>query len=115
LVAELASHSDDLEAMQPHWRELLEAMSTMADYLVVRLISNDLKAQFVDQMMQHGLRPKLKKGSIDKLLTTLRVSLNKRDGELASQAMQDHFEELREAVGEAIRFRADKPPNRAVS
>ena len=110
----LASYHEDFEAKQAHWRELLVAMSTIADHLVVRLISNDLKAQFVDQMMKHGLRPKLKKGSIDKLLTTLRVSLNKRDGELASQAMQNHFEEFREAVGEAIRFRDDKPLNSAV-
>jgi GntR family transcriptional repressor for pyruvate dehydrogenase complex len=114
MVVDMASHSNNFEDMQPHWRELLVAMSTIEDNLVVRLISNDLKAQFVDQMMKHGLRPKLKKGSIDKLLTTLRVSLNKRDGELASQAMQNHFEEFREAVGEAIRFRDDKPLNSAV-
>ena len=89
-------------------------MSIIANNLVVRLISNDLKAQFVDQMMKHGLLPKLKKGSIDRLLTPIRVSLNKRDGELASQAMQNHFEEFREAVGEAIRFKADKLLNSAV-
>ncbi len=115
LVAELAGQADDFEAMQPHWRELLEAMSAIADNLVVRLISNDLKAQFVGQMMKLGIRPELKKGSRDRLLTTLRVSLNKCDGEIAGQAMQDHFEEFREAVGEAIRFRADKPLNSAVN
>ncbi len=116
LVVELASQSDDFEAMQPRWRELLEAMSTIADNLVVRLISNDLKAQFVAQMMKLGVRPDLKKGSIDRLLTTLRVSINERDGELAGEAMQKHFEELREAVGEAIRFKAEvsyKAPRRA--
>ena len=114
MVVTMASHSDNFEDLQLHWRELLVAMSTIADNLVVRLISNDLKAQFVDQMMKHGLLPKLKKGSIDRLLTPIRVSLNKRDGELASQAMQNHFEEFREAVGEAIRFKADKPLNSAV-
>lgn len=116
LVVELASQSDDFEAMQPRWRELLEAMSTIADNLVVRLISNDLKAQFVAQMMKLGVRPDLKRGSIDRLLTTLRVSINERDGELAGEAMQKHFEELREAVGEAIRFKAEvsyKAPRRA--
>lgn len=115
LVVELAGQADDFEAMQPHWRELLEAMSAIADNLVVRLISNDLKAQFVGQMMKLGIRPELKKGSRDRLLTTLRVSLNRQDGEIAGQAMQDHFEEFREAVGEAIRFRADRPSNSAVN
>ena len=117
LVVELAGQADDFEAMQPRWRELLETMSTIADNLVVRLISNDLKAQFVAQMMKLGIRPDLKRGSIDRLLTTLRESINKRDGELAGDAMQKHFEELREAVGEAIRFKAEassyKTPRRA--
>ena len=115
LVVELAENSDDFEAMQPRWRELLEAMSTIADNLVVRLISNDLKAQFVDQMMKLGFRPDLQRDSIDKLLTTLRVSLNERDGELAGKAMQNHFEELREAVGAAIRFKAEGPRSEGIS
>ena len=104
LLVELANHSDDIEAMQPRWREFLEAMSTIADNLVVRLIRNDLKAQFVDQMMKRGFQPDLKKGSTDRLLTTLGVSLSKRDGELASKAMQNYFEELRGTVGKALRF-----------
>lgn len=106
LVVALEGHFDDFEEMQPRWRELLDAMSIIADNLVVRLISNDLKTQFVDQMMKLGVRPDLKEGSIDKLLETLKVSLNKQDGELASKAMQNHFEKVREGVGEAIRFKA---------
>ena len=107
LLVELANHSDDIEAMQPRWREFLEAMSTIADNLVVRLIRNDLKAQFVDQMMKRGFQPDLKKGSTDRLLTTLGVSLSKRDGELASKAMQNYFEELRGTVGKALRFNSE--------
>lgn len=107
LIVDLADQADDFEAMQPRWRELLEAMSAIADNLVVRLISNDLKAQFVDQMMKLGIRPDLKSGSIDKLLAALRVALSKQDGEIASQAMQAHFEELREAVGASINMNAD--------
>lgn len=115
LVVDLAGDAADFEAMQPRWRELLETMSLIADNLVVRLISNDLKAQFVDRMMKLGIRPDLKQGSIEKLLTQLRVSLNKCDGQLASQAMQDHFEELREAVAEAIRFRTEQASIRAAN
>jgi len=115
LIVELASEAGDFEAMQPRWRELLEAMSAIADNLVVRLISNDLKAQFVGQMMKLGIRPDLKRSSIDQLLTTLKRSLSKQDGDLAGQAMQNHFEELREAVGEAIKFKVEEPSIRAVS
>ena len=94
--------------------KVLEAMTAIADYLIVRLISSDLKAQFVGQLMKLGIWPYLSKGAIDRLITTLMVSLNEQDGEKAGQAMQDHFEEFREAVGEAIRFRDDKPLNSAV-
>ena len=106
LVVALEGHFNDFEEMQPRWRELLDAMSIIADNLVVRLISNDLKTQLVDQMMKLGVRPDLKRGSIDKFLATLKVSLNKQDGELAGKAMQNHFEEIRAGVGEAIRFKA---------
>ena len=106
LVVALEGHFNDFEEMQPRWRELLDAMSTIADNLVVRLISNDLKTQLVDQMMKLGVRPDLKRGSIDKFLATLKVSLNKQDGELAGKAMQNHFEEIRAGVGDAIRFKA---------
>ena len=112
LVVDLEGHYNDFEEMQPRWRELLDAMSIIADNLVVRLISNDLKTQFVDQMMKLGVRPDLKEGSIDKLLETLKVSLNKQDGELASKAMQNHFEKVREGVGEAIRFKAGSLRNK---
>lgn len=114
LVVEVAGHDGDFAAMQPSWRQLLEAMSAIADNLVIRLISNDLKAQFVDQMMKLGIRPNLKRSSVNQLLSSLRVSLNKRDGDLASRAMQEHFEEVREAVREAIRFKVEEHKKQAV-
>ena len=107
LVVGLAGETGDFESMQPRFRELLEAMSTIADNLVVRLISNDLKAQFVDQMMKLGIRPDVPGSSIKQFISQLSLSLKKRDGEIASLAMQQHFEELREAVGAAIRFQAE--------
>ena len=95
--------------------KVLEAMAAIADNLIVRLISNDLKAQLVGQLMKLGIRPYLSKGLRDLLITALMVILNEQDGEIAGQAMQDHFEEFREAVGEAIRFRVGKPSNRAAN
>ncbi len=113
-VIELADESNDFEAMQPQWRELLETLSVVSDNLVVRLISNDLKAQFVDQMIKLGIHPKFKKNSIKQTLSALRVSLNTQDGELAARAMQEHFEELRLAVREAIDMKAEGLKQRAV-
>lgn len=98
----MAQHKDDFEAMQPQWRELLEYLSEIADNLVVRLISNDLKAQFVEQMMKLGIRPDPGSASTSRLLAQLRKGIATRDGELAAAAMQEHFDKVRQAVSKAI-------------
>ena len=102
MVVSLAKHQDDFETMQPQLRELLDYLSEIADNLVVRLISNDLKAQFVEQMMSLGIRPEIDKESIARMLAQLRSSIAHKDGELAATAMQEHFNKVREAVGKAI-------------
>lgn len=114
MVVELADGSNDFESMQPQWRAFLEAMAAIADNLVVRLINNDLKAQFVDQMMKLGIHPKFKKNSIKQLVSALRVSLNTRDGDLAARAIQEHFDELRIAVREAMDMKAEGLKQEAV-
>lgn len=114
LVVLLAEESVDLENMQPRWREFMKILSEIADNLVVRLISNDLKAQFVDQMMRLGIRPDVKRSSIKRFISLLRVSINKNDGELASAAMLTHFEELRTAMSEAIGLKASEIRKMAV-
>lgn len=105
MVVELAKQADDFEAMQPKWREFLEYMSTVADNLVVRLISNDLKAQFVEQMMKLGIKPEVKKKAVNQLLSKLQTSFGSKDGELAASAMQLHFDDVRFAVVRAINFK----------
>ena len=114
LVVLLVDESVDLESMQPRWREFMKILSEIADNLVVRLISNDLKAQFVDQMMRLGIRPDVKRSSIKRFISSLRVSINKNDGELASAAMLTHFEELRTAMSEAIGLKASEIRKMAV-
>lgn len=114
LVVLLADESVDLESMQPRLREFMKILSEIADNLVVRLISNDLKAQFVDQMMRLGIRPDVKRSSIKRFISSLRVSINKNDGELASAAMLTHFEELRTAMSEAIGLKASEIRKMAV-
>lgn len=102
MVVLLAQHNGDFEAMQPHWRQLLENFAAIADNLVVRLISNDLKAQFVEQMMKLGIRPDPGSAATARMLAQLRKSIANRDGESAAKAMQEHFDKLRLAVGKAI-------------
>jgi GntR family transcriptional repressor for pyruvate dehydrogenase complex len=113
-LAELSQNSEDFEAMQLHWRELLDTMASIANNLVVRLIGNDLKAQFVEHMMSTGIKPEIKKRVINKVLSSLKLSLINQDGELAASAIQTHFDELRIAVSKAIQFRLTSYQKEAV-
>ena len=57
MVVSLDEYVGNFEAMQPKMRHLFELISEISGNLVVRLISNDLKAQFVEAMMQSGIKP----------------------------------------------------------
>ena len=105
MVVELGKQAGDFEALQPKWIEFLEYMAKVADNLVVRLISNDLKAQFVEQMMKLGIKPDVKKNAVNKMLSSLKLSFDTKDGELAAAAIQLHFNEVRFAVIRAINFK----------
>jgi GntR family transcriptional repressor for pyruvate dehydrogenase complex len=102
LVVNLVANSSNFETMQPQWRELLETLSNIADNLVVRLIGNDLKAQFVEQMMKLGIKPDPGNASTQAMLTALDQAITKRDAELAGAAMQTYFDTIRRAVCAAI-------------
>ncbi|MDP6414890.1 MAG: GntR family transcriptional regulator [Gammaproteobacteria bacterium] len=105
MVVSLAKHSREIEAMQPLWVEFIEYMAEVADNLVVRLIGNDLKAQFAGQMVQLGFKPKLNKKVLDEVLYSLLQSLTSRDGERAGAAIQIYFDELRFSIVKDIDIR----------
>jgi DNA-binding FadR family transcriptional regulator len=84
--------------MQPQWREFLKALAEIADNLVIHLIANDLRAQFVDQMVKLGIKPELRKKVVNEVLSTLKTSVTERNGDLAQLAVQQYFDELRQSV-----------------
>ncbi len=102
LVAQLAAESSDFESMQPLWRQFLLRLAEISDNLVVRLISNDLRSQFLEHMMNLGIKPDIKKRTAEKTLNALGESLSARNGEMAAAAIQLHFDEIRAAAADAI-------------
>jgi GntR family transcriptional regulator, transcriptional repressor for pyruvate dehydrogenase complex len=102
MVSELAKDSADFESIQPQWREFLLQMAGIADNLVVRLISNDLRSQFLEHMMNLGIKPELKKRSVAKTLSAMGASLAAGDSEMAAAAIQAHFDDIRVAAMDAI-------------
>ncbi len=114
MVVALNKQSKDFESMQPPWREFLETLAQIADNLVVHLISNDLRAQFVEQMMRLGLVPELRKKVVNEVLSSLKQAVANRDGELAHAAVQKYFDEVRGAVHKLVDSRLGAQRKQAV-
>jgi hypothetical protein len=72
---------------------------------VVRLISNDLKAQFVEQMATLDLKPARKKQNANQVLGLVRQGLSKKDAVLFFSGIQLYFDELRFSVVEELEAR----------
>ncbi len=80
------------------WQRLLEYLSTVADNLVIRLISNDLKEQFVAQMTALALQPEIDQRAVSHALSELRESVPDRNGDRAAAAINTFFDALTESV-----------------
>jgi len=104
-IVKLAKQTTDFESIHQQWRDFLETLGNIADNLVVRLISNDLGAQFISHMVSLGIKPEIPRSLADKTLKALKTSLETRDGELASAAIRGHFDQLRIATANAIEAR----------
>lgn len=102
MVVSLDNQAKDFENMQPQWRELLKELADIADNLVVQLISNDLKAHFVEQMVRLGLVPELRKKIVNEVLSSLKQAVANRDGDLAHASVQKYFDEMRGAIHKLV-------------
>ena len=105
MVIALRKTDADLSASQQAWVEFLEFLAELADNLVVRLIGNDLKAQFVNRMVKQDLKPALKKKAISDVVTALLEGIETRDRDTFSNAVLHYFDELRVAVIQSLNQR----------
>jgi GntR family transcriptional repressor for pyruvate dehydrogenase complex len=113
LVVRVSKLTKDFQAMAQQWHELLELLSEVSDNLVVQLIGNDLKAQFVEQMISLDIQPQIKKPVLDEVLGALKQCLMDKDGSRAAAAVTRYFDALSTAVTEAITARQALSARRA--
>lgn len=99
MVVKLAKQTGDLETAEKQWRNLFEALSGIANNLVIRLISNDLRAQFLEQITSLGIQPEFRRKLAVRSLKKLEESFKTGNPELASVAVREHFADLRAAAG----------------
>jgi len=102
LLVELKKNADNMEAMRPGWESMLNYLTSINTNLVAKLIGNDVKAQFVEQMMKLEIRPNLKPEAGRELAKSLEIAFMRRDGELAATAFEKHFGQLRLAIQDAL-------------
>lgn len=91
-----------VEELQPRMHELFVQLDRIADNLVVRLISNDLQAQFVERMLALQPRPSLGAEKLEAFVAGMREGIEKRDGEILSAALRSHFLAMRSLVAQAL-------------
>ena len=101
MVVDLDREKGGFSVAIPRWQRLLEYLATTADNLVIRLITNDLKAQFVAQMTALAIQPQIDKRAVAHALMELRESLPDRNGDRAAAAITTFFDALTESVVDA--------------
>jgi len=107
MVVLLSNYNGGSDSKHAQWTEFLKYLGSVADNLVVRLISNDLQSQFVEQMAALDLKsvPARKKQTVDQMLSLVRQGLSGQDAELFFSGIQLYFDELRFSVVEELEVR----------
>lgn len=101
-LVDLRQVAGSLQDFQPPWVALLEALSAISDNLVVKLIGNDLKAQFVGEVMKHNFKPEIARNDLLEILQQLDTAFQRKDKELAHGAVTRYFDTLRVAIMEVL-------------
>lgn len=98
LVDRLIGSLGKPEAHRDCWRELGEKMMEIHRNLVLRLVGNGLRTQFLGAAMNPGFKPDIDMKDIAKRLTAVRDAILARDANAASVAMTELFTNLKERI-----------------
>lgn len=102
IVSDMVDHNENAEKSQDHWRELGALFAQINKNLVLRLILNGLKTQFVTRMTHLGLPVTLDRTRGADILLRIDAGLNAGNAREVAEAIRDHFQLLREAVASAL-------------
>ena len=103
VLAETMAHSaEDTDASQQLWKELGRLFASINHNLVLHLILNGLKTQFVSRLVGLGLEVKLPLQPNTQSLQNLARGFARRDPEMVTLAINHHFTLLRTCVQQAL-------------
>lgn len=99
--------SKDAVSRQACWRELGNYFNQINGNLVLRLIGNGLKTQFMSRMEGIGLQVQLDEETTSRIINELDAAIVARDAVGVASATQQHFNLVREKVLDALQSLAD--------
>jgi len=102
IVKDMIANNGDSEHNQQNWKELATLFAGVNKNLVLRLILNGLKTQFMGRMTQTGLTVELDREKNVRILKQMDKGLAARDPKCVAEAISSHFEMLQQTVGNAL-------------
>ncbi len=99
--------SKDAVSRQASWRELGNYFNKINENLVLRLIGNGLKTQFMGRMESIGVQARLDEETSNRIIEKLDAAIAARDAVGVAHATQQHFNLVREKILEALQSLAD--------
>lgn len=94
--------ANDPEHSQIAWRKLGYLFAYINDNLVIRLILNGLKTQFLERILRLGLAVHMDRERASRIVEDVLDGLLKRDADAVANGLTSHFELVSEAVTNAL-------------
>ncbi len=98
IVSQIVAAKDDATERQAGWHELGDYFNQINKNLVLRLILNGLRTQFMGRLQRLGVRVALDQETNRKLLSKLDQAIADRDAHVVAEATIAHFNFIREGL-----------------
>lgn len=102
IVNRLINAVEQHEESHHAWMELSETMMSVHQNLVLRLVNNGLRTQFLDSLMDLGFEPEFDFVGLQRELTHLRDAMQTRDIRRVPEAIIQHFRIIKTGLLESI-------------
>lgn len=98
LVANLISSIGDNEQHHDNWLALGEKMMSIHGNLVLRLVGNGVRTQFIANLGTPDEEPIIDQGAVRTALESVHEAIGHRDASLAGDAMVQHFQIIKDGL-----------------
>jgi len=105
----------DAEKVSQGWRELGDLFLKINQNLVMKLIQNGLKTQFMGRLSHVGVRPQRDRSGDVELLKCMQKAIVNRDTKTVRESIVQHFDRVRQSLENALDKKSNKDDSPHVS